>query len=137
MQAAHEAQMQNIQAQAQANQETAERTALFEVQKQQALTQETVTIEKAKTQFEMQKMQTEMNFKLQVMEKQFQYDMQLKQLDSQTKIENLEKAEDRKDKRTELQATQQSELINQRNNNSLPVDFESASFAGLEDFELL
>jgi len=33
--------------------------------------------------------------------------------------------EDRKDKRTKLQATQQSAMINQRQNNGLPQDFES------------
>ena len=33
--------------------------------------------------------------------------------------------EDRKDERTKLQATQQSELINQRKNDLLPTDFES------------
>ena len=45
--AAQEAQMQNIQAQAQANQQTAQQAGLYEVQKQQALTQETINIERA------------------------------------------------------------------------------------------
>jgi hypothetical protein len=35
--------------------------------------------------------------------------------------------EDRKDKRTKIQASQQSEMIAQRNNDSGPVDFESGS----------
>jgi hypothetical protein len=56
--AAQAAQMANIQAQAQANQQTAEKAALFEVQKQQALTQETINIERAKSEFNMQKIQT-------------------------------------------------------------------------------
>ena len=60
--AAQAAQMANIQAQAQANQQTAEKAALFEVQKQQALTQETINIERAKSEFNMQKIQTEMQF---------------------------------------------------------------------------
>ena len=34
--------------------------------------------------------------------------------------------EDRKDKRTKIQATQQSELIDQRQMTSLPKDFESS-----------
>jgi hypothetical protein len=122
--AMQDAQMQNIQAQAQANQQTAQQAALFEVQKQQALTQETINIERAKSQFDIQKMQMEMQLKQQAMEQQFQYDMQLAQLHSQVKTEGLQLAEDRKDKRTKIQATQQSELIDQRKNNALPKDFE-------------
>ena len=40
--------------------------------------------------------------------------------------------EDRKDKRVKLQATQQSKLINQRQNNSGPVDFENQSNIGVD-----
>jgi hypothetical protein len=130
------AQMQNIQAQAQANQQTAEKAALFEVQKQQALTQETINVERAKSQFEMQKLQTEMQLKLQLAEQQFQYNMQLEQLKSQTQSQNLELAEDRKDERTRIQASQQSELVQQRKTNALPQSFESAQFTGLQDLGL-
>lgn len=131
-QAAQAAQMANIQAQAQANQQTAEQAALFEVQKQQALTQESVNIEQAKSQFEIQRMQTEAEIKKQLMEAQFQYDMQLAQIKMQTIDKNLQAAEDRKDARTKIQATQQSELIDQRKNNSLPKDFEdqNSGFSG-------
>jgi len=130
--AMQEAQMANIQAQAQANQQTAEQAALFEVQKQQALTQETVNVEQAKSQFEIQRMQTEAEIKKQLMELQYQYDMQLAQIKAQTIDKNLQAAEDRKDARTKIQATQQSELIDQRKNNLLPKDFETqdAGFDG-------
>jgi hypothetical protein len=130
--AAQAAQMANIQAQAQANQQTAEKAALFEVQKQQALTQETVNVEQAKSQFEIQRMQTEAEIKKQLMELQYQYDMQLAQIKAQTIDKNLQAAEDRKDARTKIQATQQSELIDQRKNNLLPKDFETqdAGFGG-------
>ena len=131
-----EQQMANIQAQAQANQQTAQQTALFEVQKQQALTQETINIERAKANFAIEKIQTEMQLKQQLAEQEFQYNMQLAQLDSQTKTQGLQLAEDRKDARTKIQATQQSELINQRNTNSLPTNFESSGFNGLEDFAM-
>ena len=125
-----EQQMANINAQAQANQQTAQQTALFEVQKQQALTQETINIERAKADFALEKLQTEMQLKQQLLEQEFQYNMQLAQLDSQTKTQGLQLAEDRKDARTKIQATQASELINQRNTNSLPVNFESSGFNG-------
>ena len=42
--------------------------------------------------------------------------------------------EDRKDERTKIQATQQSELIEQRKNNTLPKNFESAGFDNLGGF---
>lgn len=134
--AAQAAQMANIQAQAQANQQTAQQTALFEVQKQQALTQETINIERAKSEFDIQKIQTEMQLKQQLAEQQFQYNMQLEQLKSQTQNQNLLLAEDRKDERTRIQATQQSELVQQRKTNALPQSFESAQFAGLQDLGL-
>jgi len=134
--AAQAAQMANIQAQAQANQQTAQQTALFEVQKQQALTQETINIERAKSEFDIQKIQTEMQLKQQLAEQQFQYNMQLEQLKSQTQNQNLLLAEDRKDERTRIQATQASELVQQRKTNSLPQSFESAQFAGLQDLGL-
>jgi hypothetical protein len=130
--AMQEAQMQNIQAQAQANQQTAQQTALFEVQKQQALTQETINIERAKADFEIQKLQTETQLKRQIMDQQFQYDMQLAQLKAQVEDQKLQTAEDRKDERTRIQASQQSELVMQRKTNSLPQNFESSSFTGLE-----
>ena len=68
------------------------------------------------------------------MDLQFKYDMQLAQLKSQTDSQNLQLAEDRKDERTRIQATQASELVQQRKTNALPQSFESASFTGLEGF---
>lgn len=130
--AAQEAQMANIQAQAQANQQTAEKAALFEVQKQQALTQETINVETAKSQLNMQKLQVEAQLKQQMMQQQFEYDMQLAQIKAQTEAQNLKEAEDRKDERTRIQASQQSELVNQRKNNAMPLNFESSEFTGLQ-----
>jgi hypothetical protein len=124
-------QMANIQAQAQANQQTAQQAALYEVQKQQALTQETVNIERAKSQFEMEKIQMEAQLKQKLMEQEFQYNMQLAQLKVGSETSKLQIIEDRKDERTKIQASQQSELINQRKNNSLPQAFESSQFDGL------
>jgi hypothetical protein len=129
--AAQAAQMANIQAQAQANQETAEKAALYEVQKQQALTQETVNIERAKSQFDIERIQMETQMKQQLMEIEFQYNMQLAQLKVGSETSKLQTIEDRKDERTKIQASQQSELINQRKTNSLPQTFESSQFDGL------
>jgi len=131
-------QMANIQAQAQANAESAEKAALYEVQKQQALTQEKVNIEQAKSQFEMQRMQTEAQIKKELMAEEFNYQIQLAQATIQRDAQREKEIEDRKDNRTRIQATQQSELIDQRKNDLLPKNFESSNDSlggfGLEQF---
>ena len=130
------AQLNNIQAQAQANAETAEKAAFAEVQKQQALTQEKVNIEQAKSQFEIQRMQTEAQIKRELMAEEFNYQMQLAQIKADAEANKIAEVEDRKDKRTKIQATQQSELIDQRKNDLLPKDFESQGNDGLGGFNL-
>ncbi len=120
-------QMANIQAQAQANAESAEKAALYEVQKQQALTQEKVNVEQAKSQFEIERMQTESMIKKELMAEEFNYQMQLAQATIQKEAQREKEVEDRKDNRTRIQATQQSELIDQRKNDLLPKNFESSN----------
>jgi len=128
-------QQQMIQAQAQAQAETAEKTALAEIQKQQALTEQKVNVEQAKSQFEIQRMQTEMQIKAQLLAQEFEYNKQLAQMKIGTEGSKETKIEDRKDKRVKLQGTQQSQLINQRQNDSGPVDFENAG-GDLSEFGL-
>ena len=130
------AQQANIQAQAQANAQASEAAALAEVQKQQALSQTKIQVEQSKSQFEIQKMQQEAEIKRGLMELEFQYNIQLAQANASAKKSNEEYKEDRKDERTKIQATQQSELIDQRKNDSLPKNFESAGFDNLGGFGL-
>jgi len=134
-----EQQQANIQAQAQANAEAAEKAAMAEVQKQQALTQEKVSIEQAKSQFEIQRMQTEAQIKRELMAEEFQYNIQLAQAQMGAAQAKEQEIEDRKDKRIKMQGTQQSELINQRQTDGLPKNFESSGNDvlggfGLEEF---
>jgi hypothetical protein len=128
------AQQANIAAQADAQAQTAERTAMAEVQKQEAVASTKVDIEKAKQEMEMQKMQVAAQIKQAEMERQFQYNMQLKQMDIQVERNKEQFIEDRKDKRTKIQATQQSEMISQRKNDGLPIDFENQPDQGLGAF---
>ena len=130
------AQQANIQAQAQANAKATEAAAMAEVQKQQALSETKIKVEQSKSQFEIQKMQQEAEIKRQLMELEFQYNIQLAQAQAGVKKGNEEYKEDRKDERTKIQATQQSELIDQRKNDSLPKNFESAGFDNLGGFGL-
>jgi len=134
--AVERAQLNNIQAQAQANAETAEKAAFAEVQKQQALTQEKVSIEQAKSQFEMQRMQTEAQIKKELMAEEFNYQMQLAQIKANAERDKEKQIEDRKDKRVKIQGTQQSELIDQRQNDLLPKNFESQGNDSLGGFNL-
>ena len=121
-----QAQQANMQAQAQSNAQLAEQTAMAEAQKQQILTEQKMQLEKAKSDFEVQKMEREAQIKQQLMELEFNYNMQLTQAQGQSKKSQEEFKEDRKDERTKIQATQQSELIDQRKNDLLPKNFESA-----------
>jgi len=129
-------QQANIQAQAQANAQLAEQTAMAEVQKQQAITEQKIQLEQYKSNFEIQRLQQEAQIKKQLMAEEFGYNMQLAQMQIQQQEGKLNMLEDRKDKRTKIQATQASELIEQRQNKTLPKDFESAGFDTLDGFGL-
>ena len=131
------AQQANIQAQAQANAETAEKAALAEVQKQQALAQTQLQIEQGKSQFEIKRMQTELQMKKELAMQKFEFDMKLAQVDVQKEQAREQSIEDRKDKRTKIQATQQSKMIDQRQNDLLPTDFESDQNSGEVDLNNL
>ena len=134
--AARKAQLENIQAQAQANAQASEAAAMNEVQKQQALTAEKIAIEQAKSQFEIQRLQTEAKIKMQLMQVEFDYNMQLAQMQAKAETDKLTSIENRKDDRTKIQASQQSELIDQRKNNGVPKDFESSGNDVLGGFDL-
>ena len=60
------------------------------------------------------------------MELEFQYNMQLKGIEVDGMKERESQKEDRKDERTKIQASQQSELIEQRKTGGTPKNFESA-----------
>ena len=109
---------------------------MAEVQKQQALTKEKVSIEQAKSQFEIQRMQTEAQIKRELMAEEFNYQLQLAKAQADVQKQKQNNSEDRKDKRVKMQGTQQSELISQRQNDLLPTDFESAGNDNLGGFGL-
>jgi len=121
-------QQQLIEAQAQANTQSQEQIAMAEVQKQQALTEQKVNVEQAKSQFEIERMQIELQIKQQLLAQEFEYDKQLAQIEASVELGKEKDIEDRKDKRIKIQGTQQSELIAQRQNASLPMDFEGGGF---------
>ena len=127
-------QQANIAAQGQAQADTAEKSAMAEVQKQEAIMGANVQFEQSKNQMEIQRMEIAAQLEAQKMQSKFQYDMQLKQLDVQTIQQKEGAIEDRKDKRSKMEATQQSELISQRKNDGLPIDFENQPDQGMQAF---
>ena len=131
-----EIQQANIAAQGEANAKASEAAALAEVQKQQALAQTKMQLEKAKSDYEIQRMEQEALIKKQLMAEEFNYQMQLAQIQARATTQKEQEIEDRKDKRVRIQGTQQSELIDQRQNDLLPKDFESSGNDNLDGFGL-
>ena len=127
-------QQANIAAQGQSQADTAEKTAMAEVQKQEAIMGANVQFEQSKNQMEIQRMEIAAQLKAQEMQTKFQFDMQLKQLEVQNMQQKEKAIEDRKDTRSKMEASQQSELISQRQNDSLPIDFENQPDQGMQAF---
>jgi|TARA_R110001583_G_scaffold3751_3_gene23015 hypothetical protein len=119
-----ENQMRQSQAQANAQADAAEKIAMSEVQKQEAISGSKVQFEQANNQLEIQRMNLAAQLKQQEMQMQHQFDMQLKQMDMEAVGEKEQMIEDRKDKRIKMEGTQQSQMIDQRKNDLLPIDFE-------------
>ena len=129
-------QMENIQAQSQSNAQSAQAAAAADIQKQQGIAESKVKIAQAQSQFDIAKLEREAAIKKELMEFEFQLNMELRKAEADV-IKNKDKyKEDRKDERTKIQATQQSELIDQRKSGAPPKDFESAGFDNLGGFGL-
>ena len=117
-------QQQNMQAQAQSNAQLAEKTAMAETQKQQVITEQKMQLAKAESDFEIQQMQQKSQIDQQLLELRYTYDMRLKEMEIQSRTSKEKMIEDRKDNRTRLEGSQQSEMIDQRKNNLLPINFQ-------------
>ena len=119
-------QMENIQAQTESNTKAAEAAAQMDMQKNQAQNASAAELEQMKAELEAQKMEREVGYKKELMQMEFQMNMQLKGAEVENKKFGEKEKEDRKDQRTKIQATQQSEMIEQRNGGKPPKNFESA-----------
>jgi len=121
-----EIQQQNIKAQSDANAQAQQVAAQAEVQKNQAITQQKIELENVKAGIADQKLMKEATLKKELMQLEFEMNMQLKGIEVNNRKTEVTDKEDRKDERTKLQATQQSELIDQRQNSLPPKNFESS-----------
>jgi hypothetical protein len=117
---------QNIQAQAQANAQAQQVAAQAEMQKNQAMNANDAQLAQVKAELESQRMMQEVAHKKELMQLEFQMNMQLKDIETKNQKSKEKEKEDRKDERTRIQASQQSELIDQRKGDKAPKNFESA-----------
>jgi len=126
----------NIELQSESNAKSAEAAAATDIQKNTILTENKVKMNQAQVQFDIQKLEREAAIKKELMLHEFQLNVKLKEMDLRVINDKEKYKEDRKDDRTKIQASQQSELIDQRKNNKPPKNFESAGFDNLGGFSL-
>ena len=114
-----------VQMQTQGNIQSSQAAAQATLQKVKAEAQAKTQLAQAQMQFDIQRMQAEAQIKEQLMSVEFNYNMQLKGMEIE-KIKSLEMDKEKaKDDRTKLQATQQSQLIQQRQKDLPAMNFES------------
>ena len=119
-------QQENIQVQAQANTQAQQAAAQSEVQKNQAISQSQAQLEQVKAELKSKQMELEVQHKMKLMQFEFEINQQLQKMNmEQVDMKDTVK-EDRKDNRSKMQASQQSELIDQKQNNKPPKNFESS-----------
>ena len=119
-------QQQNMQAQAQSQAQAQQAAAQTEMAKNESMTQNQAELEEIKNQLDVRKMMEEAKVKKELMAFEFELNMRLKQMELKNVKNKESEKEDRKDKRTKIQATQQSELIDQRQKQTPPKNFESS-----------
>jgi len=129
-------QERNIQLQTESNTKAAQNAAQIEAQKNQAITQSKAQLAQLQGQLDAQKLNQEAQVKKDLMQLEFQMNMQLRQMEVEALKGKEKEKEDRKDERTKIQASQQSELIDQRKTGSSPKKFESAGNDTLGGFDL-
>ena len=127
--------LEQTRAQGEAQEKATAAAAKAEIEKQDASLKTQMRLEEIKTTGKAQILGQEAGIKERLMEKEFQYAMQLKQLEAQTKNAGQIIQENRKDDRARMQATHQSAMIDQKENQKPSQNFESASDS-FEGFDL-
>lgn len=123
-------QQENIALQAEANQQAAMAAEQGKQQTALAKMEAEAKIKQLEAELEMQRMQQEFILKSELIKMQKGIDSQIKSTELQMQKNKEEYKEDRKDKRTAKQATQQSKLIQQRSQDLDPIDFDGQDTLG-------
>ena len=122
----HQQELETQKAQGEAQAQASQAAAEAETQKAQAAHQLNMELEQTKGQLKSQQMQEEAEIKKELMQLEFEINMKLQQMNMEEVDMKETQKEDRKDNRTKMQASQQSELIDQRLNKKPPKKFESS-----------
>ena len=120
-------QLEQTAAQGEAQAKAAEAASEAEIKKNRSIVETQKQLEQLKIDGKAQALDQEASIKERLMQLEFQYAMQLKQLEAKTKTETQLLAENRKDTRTKMQATQQSAMIDQKENQKPAQNFEQQS----------
>src|SRR6056300_279532 len=127
--------MQKQQMVANQQMESQKMAAQVALQKIDAEGQSKMRTKQAEIAFEIEKMKNEAELKRMLMAEEFQYQIKIAELQGGTLKDREEMKENEKAKRISMQNTQQSKLINQRQNDLPPINFESNEDS-LDGFDL-
>lgn len=133
--ALQESEQQKAQYQMQTNMQSQQAAAEAKAAEMQSQAQTKIAVIQAQSQADIDKMNAEVEAKKVLMELEFSYQMQLKGVDDQKLMQRDDKKEEAKNKRVDQEASRQSKLIDQRKNNTAPIDFESNEDS-LDSFDL-
>ena len=123
-------QQENIALQAQANQEASQTAEAAKQQTMMMKMEADAKLSQLKAQIELERMQAEFQLKSRLISQQKGIDAQIKSSDATLQKDKEKYKEDRKDQRTAKQATQQSKLIQQRQQDLDPIDFDGQDSLG-------
>ena len=118
-------QQENIRMQNEAQIQSQQAAAQMEIQKKQSESQSMQQLEQIKAQYEAERMTREAQIKKDLMNHEFEIQIRLAKLQADAMKAKEDSKEDRKDERTKIQATQQSEMIEQRKNDTGAKNFET------------
>lgn len=127
--------LEEIEAQQNANIKSTQASAQAEQQKQAVQLQTEAKLEQIKHRNALEKLEKEYAYKSEIEKIRGEYDLPKKQIETQSQLERDKMKEDRKDERISKEATTQSKLIDQRQKDKDPIDFESDEFE-LGDFDI-
>lgn len=119
------ADMQKQQMQGQLNMQSQQMAAQMAAQKIQLESQAEMQVKQAEVAFDIEKMRAEAMFKKELMQEEFMYQMRIKGVEVEGIKERDKMKEDEKAKRIDRQNTQQSKLIEQRQQKAPAIIFES------------
>jgi hypothetical protein len=135
LKAMQEREDQQMQMQGQINAQSQQMAAQAKMEQLQMEAQVKTQIKQAETQLYIQQMQAEAEIKRMLMQEEFNFNMQLKGIEVDGMSKRDQDKEKAKDKRVDLQATRQSELIEQRQKQLPAKNFESEEDT-LDGFDL-